>query len=74
MRRAGESYPHYFKDDVEVPRYFSGAGLLVAHNVDFDRQFLSVFSELHDLTYFCTMKVYGRYRKLHELAREFLRL
>ena len=69
QRRGTAAYPYYFQDDEDVPSFFADAGLLVAHNVDFDRQFLVVFPELQNLGYFCTMKAYGRYRKLHELAR-----
>jgi DNA polymerase III epsilon subunit-like protein len=67
--RDGAAYPEYFDSDREIVEFFRDTGIAVAHNVDFDRRFLSVFPELIRLPYYCTMKGFGRYIKLHELAR-----
>ena len=68
-KRGSANYTSYFRDDGDIPGFFTDSGLVVAHNVDFDKRFLYVFPELKELNYFCTMKAHGRYRKLYELAR-----
>ena len=67
--RDGAEYPKYFGRDGEIVEFFRNTGAAVAHNVDFDRKFLKVFPELNGMPYYCTMKGFGRYIKLHELAR-----
>ncbi|MFW5768700.1 MAG: hypothetical protein ACOCYA_01470 [Spirochaetota bacterium] len=67
--RGGAEYPEYFDRDGEIVEFFRNTGVAVAHNVDFDRKFLRVFPALKGMPFYCTMKGFGRYIKLHELAR-----
>ena len=69
-RRANRNWPVHFADDEEFLSFLQPAGLFVAHNVDFDTQFVPF---LYDKTRFCTMKsnTTGKYPKLEELARRF---
>lgn len=68
--RGGAGYPEHFDEDYTIVEFFRNTGLAVAHNVDFDRKFMKVFPELTRLPYYCTMKGFGRYIKLHKLARD----
>lgn len=67
-RRGGAAYPEHFDQDREVVAFFQDAGIVVAHNVEFDKMFLSVFPQFPELHYFCTMKGFGGYIKLYDLA------
>lgn len=68
--RGNEDWPDYFSDDQEFLDFLGDAGLFVAHNIDFDAQFVPF---LYDKPLFCTMKSnsIGKYPKLAELARRF---
>ncbi|HKK66461.1 MAG TPA: hypothetical protein VJ967_11470 [Clostridia bacterium] len=69
-RRGNEDWPAYFSEDQEFLDFLGDAGLFVAHNIDFDAQFVPF---LFDKPLFCTMKSnsIGKYPKLAELARRF---
>jgi DNA polymerase-3 subunit epsilon len=69
-RRGNEDWPAYFSDDQEFLDFLGDAGLFVAHNIDFDAQFVPF---LYDKPLVCTMKSnsIGKYPKLAELARRF---
>jgi len=69
-RRGSENWPTFFSEDKEFLDFIGEAGLFVAHNIDFDAQFVPF---LFDKPLFCTMKSnsIGKYPKLAELARRF---
>src|SRR6056297_2873465 len=69
-RRGSEDWPTFFSEDKEFLDFIGNAGLFVAHNIDFDAQFVPF---LFDKPLFCTMKSnsIGKYPKLAELARRF---
>lgn len=69
-RREHKDWPHYFTEDEEFTDFLRDAGLFVAHNIDFDAQFVPF---LYDKPLFCTMKsnTSGKYPKLAELARRY---
>ncbi|MFO7731819.1 MAG: hypothetical protein R6V86_13770 [Spirochaetia bacterium] len=69
-RRENEDWPEYFSEDQDFLEFLGDAGLFVAHNIDFDAQFVPF---LFEKPLFCTMKSnsIGKYPKLAELARRF---
>ncbi len=70
QRREHQDWPNYFSEDEEFIEFLKDAGLFVAHNIDFDAQFVPF---LYDKPLFCTMKsnTAGKYPKLSELARRY---
>jgi len=66
-RREGHDWPPYFRDDRDFAAFCTDAGLLVAHNIDFDIQFVPYLSHIDQ---FCTMKsnTVAKYPRLSELA------
>ncbi len=70
QKREHQDWPHYFSEDEEFIDFLRDAGLFIAHNVDFDTQFVPF---LYDKPLFCTMKsnAVGKYPKLSELARRY---
>ena len=69
-RRAGHDWPIYFKDDSDFETFCLDAGFFVAHNIQFDTQFVPGLAERDQ---FCTMKsnTIRKYPKLSELAAEY---
>ncbi len=65
--RQGKGWPEFFRNDPAFEEFCEDAGLFVAHNIDFDAQFLPF---LRNRDQFCTMKsnTKGKYPKLVELA------
>jgi DNA polymerase-3 subunit epsilon len=65
--RSGRDWPRFFKDDPDFQEFCADAGLFVAHNIDFDAQFLPF---LRGRDQFCTMKsnTTGKFPRLSELA------
>lgn len=70
QKREHQDWPMHFAEDVEFIDFLKDAGLFVAHNIDFDAQFVPF---LYDKPMFCTMKsnTTGKYPKLSELARRY---
>lgn len=68
--RDGKSWPLYYADDPSFEEFCRDAGLFVAHNIDFDAQFLPF---LDGRDQFCTMKsnTRSKFPKLSELAVSF---
>lgn len=66
-RRTGRDWPVYFRDDLDFETFCSDAGLFVAHNIEFDTQFVPFMAGRDQ---FCTMKsnTVRKYPKLSELA------
>ncbi len=66
-RRTGCDWPVYFRDDRDFEAFCSDAGLFVAHNIEFDTQFVPFMAGRDQ---FCTMKsnTVRKYPKLAELA------
>jgi len=69
-KRAGHDWPPYFRDDRAFESFCLDADLIVAHNIEFDIQFVPF---LADRDLFCTMKsnTIRKYPKLSELAAAF---
>ncbi len=69
-KREQQDWPNYFSEDEEFTDFLKDAGLFIAHNIDFDAQFVPF---LYDKPLFCTMKSNntGKYPKLSELARRY---
>jgi len=55
-RRAGADYPRYFGDDDYIPRLFSRADLLIAHNIFFDLGHVKNAHKIEEKPLFCTME------------------
>ncbi len=70
QKREHQDWPTYFSEDEEFIDFLKDAGLFIAHNIDFDAQFVPF---LYDKPLFCTMKsnAAGKYPKLSELARRY---
>jgi len=70
QKREQQDWPNYFSEDEEFTDFLKDAGLFIAHNIDFDAQFVPF---LYDKPLFCTMKSNntGKYPKLSELARRY---
>ncbi|MFW5710863.1 MAG: hypothetical protein ACOC2R_05700 [Spirochaetota bacterium] len=70
QKRELQDWPKYFSEDEEFIAFIKDAGLFIAHNIDFDAQFVPF---LYDKPLFCTMKsnAAGKYPKLSELARRY---
>ena len=69
-KREHQDWPMHFSEDEEFTDFLKDAGLFIAHNIDFDAQFVPF---LYDQPLFCTMKSNntGKYPKLSELARRY---
>lgn len=69
-KREHQDWPMHFSEDEEFTDFLKDAGLFIAHNIDFDAQFVPF---LYDKPLFCTMKSNntGKYPKLSELARRY---
>jgi DNA polymerase-3 subunit epsilon len=71
-RRAGKTWPEYFRDETGFQDFCRGADLFVAHNIQFDAKFVSCVPRGKR---FCTMRQntrhFGKYPKLSELASYF---
>ena len=68
--RAGHDWPVYFRDDHDFRDFCDDAGIFVAHNIEFDAQFVPFMAGRN---LFCTMKTntVRKYPKLSELAAEY---
>jgi DNA polymerase-3 subunit epsilon len=68
-KRKNKSWPRYFTEDTAFETFCADADLFVAHNINFDSQFVPFIKKRKA---FCTMtsnvKYFGKYPKLGELA------